>query len=72
MNTYELIKVPDDVNEIHWIEGKLDESRVREEKRERESRTQQEKMNKQSDELKKTLNQAQEKVFVFLIYHRII
>ena len=65
MNDDNILKVPEEVNVIHWIEGKLDSGRVREEKREKESRSQQDKMHKDNDELKKTLNQAQEKVFLF-------
>jgi hypothetical protein len=57
--------VPEEANVIHWIEGKLDESRVREERRDSESKNQQDKMNKEIDGMKKTLNQAQEKVITF-------
>ena len=61
--------MPEEVNVIHWIEGKLDESRTKEERREADSKSQQDKMNKECDVLKKTLNQSQEKVSnLFLMF----
>lgn len=54
--------MPEGEKVIHWVEGKLDEGRSREEQRERECKAELNTLHKQIDGYKKTLNEAQQEV----------